>query len=43
MYSAEAKDLGAHGGEWVGMDPLQSYEAALWATCRKALETTEAL
>ena len=42
-YSAKAKDLGAHGGEWVGSNPLQSYEAALWATCQKALETTEAL
>ena len=42
-YSAEAKDLGAQGGEWVGSDPPQSYEAALWATCQKALETAKAL
>ena len=42
-YSAKAKDLGAHEGEWVGLDPLQSYEAALWATHQKALETAEAL
>ena len=42
-YSAEAEDLGAQGGEWVGSDQLQSYEAALWATCQKALETAEAL
>ena len=43
MYPAKAKDLGAHGGEWVGSDPLQSYEAALWATCQRAFETAEAL
>ena len=42
-YSAEAEDLGAQGGEWVGLDPPQSYEAALWATNQKALETTKAL
>ena len=42
-YSTEAKDLGAQGGEWVGLDPPQSYEAALWTTCQKALETAEAL
>ena len=42
-YSAEAKDLGAHGGEGVGLDPPQSYEVALWATHQKALETTKAL
>ena len=42
-YSTEAKDLGAHGGEWVGSDPLQSYKVALWAACQKALETTKAL
>ena len=28
-YSTKAEDLGAHGGEWVGLDPPQSYEAAL--------------
>ena len=43
MYSTEAEDLGAHGGEWVGVGTLQSYEAALQAACQKALETTEAL
>ena len=42
-YSAEAEDLGAHGGEWVGSDPLQSYEVALWAIHQRALETAEAL
>ena len=42
-YPAEAEDLGAHGGEWVGSDPPQSYEAALWATCQRALETAKAL
>ena len=42
-YSAKAQDLGAHGGEWVGSDPLQSYEAALWAAHQKALETAKAL
>ena len=42
-HSAKAKDLSAHGGEWVGSDPLQSYEVALWATCQKALETGKAL
>ena len=42
-YSAEAEDLGAHGGEWVWSDPPQSYEVALWAACQKALETAEAL
>ena len=43
MYPAKAKDLGAHGGEWVGSDPLQSYEAALWAASQRALETAKAL
>ena len=43
MYSAKAKDLGAQGGEWVGLDPLQSYKAALQATHQKALETMETL
>ena len=43
MYSAEAKDLGAQGGEWVWSDPSQSYEVALWAAHQKALETAEAL
>ena len=43
MYSAKAKDLGAHEGEWVGLDQLRSYKAALWAACQKALETTKAL
>ena len=42
-YPAKAKDLGAHGGEWVGSDPLQSYEAALWAACQRALETAKSL
>ena len=42
-YSAEAEDLGAQGGEWVGSDPLGSYEAALWAAHQKALETAKAL
>ena len=42
-YSAKTEDLGAHGGEWVGSDTLQSYEAALRAACQKALETAEAL
>ena len=42
-YSAKAKHLGAHGGEGVRLDPPQSYEVALWATCQKALETAEAL
>ena len=42
MYPTEAKDLGAHGGEWVGLDPLQCYEAVLWAACQRALETAEA-
>ena len=42
-YSTKAKDLGAHGREQVESDPLQSYEAALWAACQKALETAEAL
>ena len=42
-YPTEAEDLGAHGGEWVGSDPLQSYEVALWATCQRALETAKAL
>ena len=41
MYSAEA--LGAQGGEWVGSDPPQSYEAALQAAHQKALETAKAL
>ena len=36
-YSAKAEDLGAHGGEGVGLDPPQSYEVALLATCQKAL------
>ena len=43
MYSAKAEELGAHGGEWVGLDPPQSYEVALWATCPKALETAKTL
>ena len=43
MYSAGVKDLGAYGGEWAGLDLLQSYEVALWAACQKALETAEAL
>ena len=42
-YPAEAEDLGAHGGEWIGSGPPQSYEAALQATNQKALETAEAL
>ena len=42
-YSAEAEDLGAHGREGVGLDPLWSYEAALLATHQKAFKTTEAL
>ena len=42
-YFVEAEDLGAQGGEWVGSDPLWSYEAALQANHHKALETTEAL
>ena len=42
-YSAEAKDLGAQGGEWVWSDPSQSYEVALQAAHQKALETAEAL
>ena len=42
-YSAETKGAGAHGGKRVGTEPLQSYEAALWAACQKALETAEAL
>ena len=43
MYSAKAEGLGAHAGEWVGSELLQSYEAALWAACQKALKTVEAL
>ena len=31
VLRTEAKDVGAQGGEWVWSDPLQSYEAALWA------------
>ena len=42
-YPTKAEDLGAHGGEWVGSVPLQSYEVALWATHQRALETAEAL
>ena len=42
-YPVETKGPGAHGGKRVGTDPLQSYEAALWAAHQKALETTEAL
>ena len=38
-YSAETKGLGAHGRERVGTEPPQSYEAVLWATHQKALET----
>ena len=34
-YSTKSKDLGAHGGEWVELDPLQSYKAALWPPTRK--------
>ena len=43
MYSAETEGPGAHGRERVGTEPLQSYEAVLWATHQKALQTTEAL
>ena len=43
MYPAKAEDLGAHGGEWVGSDPPQSYKVALWAAHQRALETAEAL
>ena len=43
MYPAKVKVLGAHGGEWVGLDPPQSYEVALWATHQRALETAKAL
>ena len=39
---AETQDLGAHGREWE-LDMPHSYEAALWAAHRKALETTKAL
>ena len=42
-YPTEAKDLGAHGGEWVGLDPPQSYEVSLWAAHQRALETAKAL
>ena len=42
MYSAKTEGPGAHGRERVGTEPPQSYEAALWATCQKALETAEA-
>ena len=39
---AETQDLGACGKESES-DMPHSYEAALWAAHRKALETTEAL
>ena len=42
-YSAKAKYLGAHGGEGVRLDPLQSYKAALSAAHQKALKTAKAL
>ena len=42
-YSVKTKGPGAHGGEGVGTQPLQSYEVVLWTTHQKALATAKAL
>ena len=43
MHPTSTEDISPHAGGWVGLGQQESYEAALWVACHRALETTETL